>query len=100
MACGVLLLSEKERAPAKAGATNYNKGEDNHAVKVSAVLFTGEPITFHLLISFMDNERLQWLSRSRVRDRMCMEDLFGVLPDKLCTFSWFDAGKMSARFPS
>jgi len=44
MACSVLLLSEKERAPAKAGATDYNKGEegeDNHAVKVSAVLFTG-----------------------------------------------------------
>ena len=49
-----LRASSKEKAPAKASATNYNEGEDNHGVKVISLPFYREPITFHLFISFMD----------------------------------------------
>lgn len=49
----------KKRRQPMADAPNYNTGENNHGVQVISCLICREPITFHLLISFMDNERLQ-----------------------------------------
>ncbi|KIO49173.1 hypothetical protein [Nitrosospira sp. NpAV] len=51
---------EKKRAPANGWRHELKqKGEDNHSVKVISSAFYREPITFHLLISFMDKEHVE-----------------------------------------
>lgn len=90
--------SGKEKALAKASATKYNKGEITTEPRLSAPPVYREPISFHLFISFMDKSASQIAGEYSE----CCSDTDGrlaELPDKLSTFSWFDAEEMSARFP-
>jgi hypothetical protein len=89
-----LYRGPKEKAPTDAGAISTQQREDNYVVKSINNFLFREPITFHLLIRFMNKPPERRGLMNMLWKRYARGTSGGTEPaDKLFRFSWFEWSK-------